>query len=380
MAETEENIKPLEAKKLMDSFANRTGITGKKGDAEERYLWTDAFAMQTFFGLSHIYNDPGYSKYAFDLIDLVHNTLGSFHPEDPNKGPLSRFTGAEANEHPTAGGLRIGKKLPERRKDQPLNENLEWERDGQYFHYTTRWVYALLQAQRESGEKKYGLWAAELLATGEKFLYSSSQGYRMYWKMSTDLSRPLVTGMGRHDPLEGLICAMTVKEEVPEKATEIESLTEKFKSICKGQNWVTNDSLGIGGLLLNTVKAAGLKTYSELPASSTPERLLQDSLLSLKEYANYNEISYPATGRLAFRECGLSLGLRTLFGMESQIKEEGLLLKPFQDYSALAREIENFWKRSSSQQVSTWTEHLNINAVSLAASLVAKFQPKVFGG
>ena len=27
----------------------------------------------------------------------------------------------------------------------------------------------------------------------------------MYWKMSIDLSYPLVTSMGQHDPLDGLI-------------------------------------------------------------------------------------------------------------------------------------------------------------------------------
>lgn len=381
MVETEENLQPKEARRLMESFAARTGLTGKKGDPEERYLWTDAFAVQTFFGLFHIYNDEVYSRHAFDLIDLVHKTLGSFHPEDPRKGTISGPESKEAEEHPTAGGLRIGKRLPERREDQPFNENLEWERDGQYFHYMTRWVYALLQAQRESGDKKYGQWAAELLLTGEKFIYSSSRGgYRMYWKMSTDLTRPLVTGMGRHDPLEGLICAMSVKEAVPERAAVMEPLIKKLKTICEDQNWVTNDSLGIGGLILNTVKAADLKNQKELPPSSTPENLVKDSLLSLQDYLNFKETSYPATGRLAFRELGLSLGLRTILGMKNQVQVEGFSLRPFRDYSSLAKEIEEFWKKPSSQQVSTWREHLNINAVSLAASLVAKFYPRVFAG
>ena len=46
------------------------------------------------------------------------------------------------------GGLRIGKPLPERRADEPLDERLEWDRDGQYFHYLTQWMHALDQASR----------------------------------------------------------------------------------------------------------------------------------------------------------------------------------------------------------------------------------------
>jgi hypothetical protein len=46
-----------------------------------------------------------------------------------------RATGAA---HPTRGGLRIGKKLPERRPGEAFQERLEWERDGQYFHYLTK--------------------------------------------------------------------------------------------------------------------------------------------------------------------------------------------------------------------------------------------------
>lgn len=42
-----------EAQKIMDGFSLRTGLSGNKGDIGQRYLWTDAFAVQTFFGLAH---------------------------------------------------------------------------------------------------------------------------------------------------------------------------------------------------------------------------------------------------------------------------------------------------------------------------------------
>lgn len=380
MVENEIKERPVEAKILMDSFAQRTGLQNNEGNPEERYLWTDAFAVQTFFGLYHTFGEETYKNYAFKLIDMVHETLGSYHPDDPRTGKLSGLSGEEAKKHPTAGGLRIGKKLPERLEEQSFNERLEWERDGQYFHYITRWIHALLQAGIESGEKKYNFWAAELFLASDKFIYSSGTEPRMYWKLSTDLSRPLVTGMGGHDPLEGLVCAVSVKEAIPEKAVEVEPITSKFYSMCRNQYWATSDSLGIGGLLLNTLKAVSLEDTKDFPPSSRPKALLEESLESLETYRKLKESDYSASRRLAFRECGLSLGLRSLYGAKEDLLEKGMAGEKIEDYLYLAEEIEEFWKKPSNQQVSTWIDHLNINAVSLAASLVAQTYPEVFSG
>ena len=64
--------------------------------------------------------------------------------------------------HPTAGGLRIGKSLKERSANEPLDERLEWDRDGQYFHYLTKWVHALCQTAFALGDFEYARWAVEL--------------------------------------------------------------------------------------------------------------------------------------------------------------------------------------------------------------------------
>ncbi len=380
MEKNDEKEQPVEARILMDAFAQRTGVRNNQGNTEDRYLWTDAFAVQTFFGLSHAFGNGTYEDYAFKLIDMVHETLGSYHPDDSRTGKLSGLSGEQARKHPTAGGLRIGKKLPERRKDRPFNERLEWERDGQYFHYITRWIHALLQAGVESGEKKYTFWAAELLLASDKFIYSSGIGPRMYWKMTTDLSRPLVSGMGGHDPLEGLICAVAVKEAIPEKAVDLDSITLKFYSMCENQHWATTDSLGIGGLLLNTLKAVNMEETKDFPPSSKPKRLLEESIESLENYQNLKETGYAASRRLAFRECGLSLGFRSLYGAKEELRSKGLAVDKLEEYLYLAREIEEFWKEPSNQLVPTWIDHLNINTVSLAASLVARRYPEVFSG
>lgn len=369
-----------EARKLLDDYARRTGLVGGEGDVGRRYLWTDAFAVQAFFGLKHAFGDNTYKERALKLIELVHEKLGRYHQDDPRKGWISGLAEEEGRKHPTAGGLRIGKIMAERAPDEAFHERLEWERDGQYFHYITRWINALLQAEQETGEQRYAVWAAELLQAGGKFIDKSGGRLRMYWKMSIDLSRPLVPSMGAHDPLEGLICAKSTLEAAPEKAAGLEPLIRDFKQLCAGHDWSTADALGIGGLLLNTLRAAGLSTTkSTLPEEIKPEKLLADSLAGLQVYVRMHKANRPAHQRLAFRECGLSLGLRALYGLRERSAAIGPELGELDSFMSLADEIEDFWKEPEKQRASSWTEHLDINAVSLASSLVARQHPFVFG-
>ncbi|MDX1676054.1 MAG: hypothetical protein R3314_14765, partial [Longimicrobiales bacterium] len=123
-----------QAKSLLDGFADVTGLT--EDGRERRYLWTDAFAVCTWLGL-------GQRDRALELVDRVHHTLGKHRPDDEREGWISGLSDAEAEACPTAGGLRIGKPLPERGPDDPYDRRLEWERDGQYFHYLTKWMRAL---------------------------------------------------------------------------------------------------------------------------------------------------------------------------------------------------------------------------------------------
>ena len=142
------------ARGLMDAFLRDTGVTGSA--PVRRYLWTDAFAVCTLLELHRLEALPpagkeSYGALALRLVDQVHHTLGQHRPDDPRRGWLNGRVGAAAEAHPTAAGLRIGKPFPERTPDEPENRTLEWERDGQYFHYLTRWMHALgrVAAQEE---------------------------------------------------------------------------------------------------------------------------------------------------------------------------------------------------------------------------------------
>jgi hypothetical protein len=62
-------------------------------------------------------------------------------------------------------GFGSAKGSPERRPDQAFDERLEWDRDGQYFHYLTKWMHALDQLTRSTGKPQFNVWARELAET-----------------------------------------------------------------------------------------------------------------------------------------------------------------------------------------------------------------------
>src|SRR5437762_4046238 len=191
--------------RLMSEFATRTGLTSAARE-QGRYLWTDAFAVCNCVELFRRTNDQDYLRCATELIEKVHHVLGRYRDDDVRSGWISGLDEDAGRQHPTAGGLRIGKSLPERDAHETMDERLEWDRDGQYFHYVTKWMHALCQASFVMGEPDYSRWAAELGAAAfTGFVRRSRFGevLGVYWKMSTDLSRPLVAASGLHDALDG---------------------------------------------------------------------------------------------------------------------------------------------------------------------------------
>jgi len=366
--------------KLMDDFLDRTGISGAGGDIKRRYLWTDAFAVQACFALARQYDNNDYYRHALKLIDQVHFTLGRHRPDDVRTGWISNLSEDEGRENPVSNGLRIGKNLPERPEGESYNPGTEWNRDGQYFHYLTRWFNTLIQAFRETGEKRYAELAVELIKAGGKFIRKDGDSVRMVWKMNIDLTEPVVETMGAHDPLEGLLCVITAMILVPGSRHELEPLREEMTALCRGMNWFTDDPLGIGGLLLNTARSFELgKRDEKLPSGIRPASLFAAALDGLQIFSgNVYDHRQPPEYRLAFRECGLSLGFRVLYGLRESFSSFNINLDKLSHYLALANEIENFWTTERSRQSLTWSDHRDINAVSLASSILANGLPQAF--
>src|SRR6185369_3242572 len=143
-----------EVSAIMLDYAAITGLS-PLGEAPRRYLWTDAFALCNLLELFRLTNDGQWRDLALQLVDQVHHVLGRHRDADPRSGWISGLADAEGELHPTRGGLRIGKVLNERGEGQPYDERLEWDQDGQYYHYLTKWMHALNRISRVTGSPLY---------------------------------------------------------------------------------------------------------------------------------------------------------------------------------------------------------------------------------
>ena len=358
----------------MDDFLERTGVVG--GAPPRRYLWTDAFAVCTLLGLAREAGDKHDRELALELVDQVHHVLGRHRDDDPRSGWISGLGEAEGEEHPTAGGLRIGKELGERWPEEPFDERREWDRDGQYLHYLTKWMHALLQVARATGDEVYHRWAVELArAAHAAFTVRSQGGLRMVWKMSIDLSRPLVPSMGQHDPLDALVTYLQLTAAADGSAGLDEEIREAA-AIAGEVRLPTTDPLGIGGLLGDACRLLQL----EAGGDGRPEltgRVLTACGASLQAFAGDRSLRLPASGRLAFRELGLAIGLHGAERMDGLLQQLGSrrradlrpLVHELEPQVPLAGRIEAFWRDPAARRAPTWTEHEDINAVMLATSL-----------
>jgi hypothetical protein len=414
------NVAP--AREIMREFARLTGLD-PAGSPPRRYLWTDAFAVCNYLELFRQTKDDAFRDLALRLVGQVHHTLGRHRDDEPRKGWISGLGEEKGDRHPTAGGLRIGKRLPERRRDEPIHDRLEWDQDGQYYHYLTKWMHALNRVSRATGDPGFNRWAMELAKIAHtRFTYIPRTGgqKRMYWKMSIDLTYPLVPSMGQHDPLDGLLtyCELQLAAEKdftqspqPDLSREIADMA----GICRGMSLETEDPLGTGGLLFDASRIAqimikgclgergdtglkggpgfkmdpclkggpGFMVDTVLKAGTMFPRLLGSvvdaALIGLEAFADSGSLRLPAGYRLAFRELGLSIGLSGvgrllhlihehtgLFGEDSSLQVQAEAL---QSYIPMGEAIEKFWLDSRNQEAGSWTEHREINMVMLATSI-----------
>jgi hypothetical protein len=371
---------------MMIEFAKLTGLSPATR-SPRRYLWTDAFAVCNFLELYHQTKEEKYRLFAVQLVDQVHTTLGRHRDDDGRTGWISGLPEEEGKMHPTQGGLRIGKRLNERRPGDPFDERLEWDRDGEYFHYLTKWMHALNRVSRVTGDLRYNRWAMELGKTAHaRFVYVPPDGAqkRMYWKMSIDLSYPLVPSMGHHDPLDGLITynqlqATGAKDPKRPLALDLSAEISEMADMCEGKSWATGDPLGVGGLLFDAYRVAQLTIGRNIVQTDLLRVLLDSSVLGLESYLREDPLNSPAGYRLAFRELGLSIGLRAVEELQRLLvhnkdlfrQKHGLYpqIETLMAYVPLHDTIETFWLKRANQESDSWVEHRDINMVMLATSL-----------
>jgi hypothetical protein len=377
-----------QAAALMGVFAERTGVTGT--NVPRRYLWTDAFAVCNFLGLARATGREQYLEIAQSLVAQVHQVLGRHRADSPRSGWLSGLSELEGSAHPTFGGLRIGKKLPERSEGERFDEHLEWDRDGQYFHYLTKWMHALDRMAHATGEIRYNCWARELATAAHRaFVVGERGGKHMVWKMSTDLSRALVPSMGQHDPLDGWLTCVELEVTANElrstdRGPDLHIPINEFVQVARTANLVTRDPLGLGGLLVDVSRVIRLLSASDLVSVQLLQLLLRAARIGLGQYALQGDLSEPVERRLAFRELGLAIGIKALgtaqnalsaasvqrerwLGTRSASLEQQLIA--LSRYRALSSQIESFWLEPANRESDGWVEHQDINDVMLATCL-----------
>jgi hypothetical protein len=378
------------AQAIMREFATSTGLSGSDREAR-RYLWTDAFAVCNYLGLFQETGDQALLGLATRLVDQVHEQLARHRRDSRQSGWLSGLPEEEARIHPTCAGLRIGKPLDERQAGEPEDDTLEWQQDGQYFHYLTRWMHALNRVGQQTRNPAYHRWAVELAQTAHRsFVYRSEPGgpMRMYWKMSIDLSRPLVRSMGHHDPLDALVSYLQLEATTrrlagrPGEAAATPSLQpqiEDFSAMCAGRRWATGDDLGIGCLLIAACHLAQLLAGGSVEDTGLLETLLTDSASSLHAYTTANRLGSPAEYRLAFREFGLAIGLQAVATVQQSVEAHPQrfdqprrlteMVSRLQAFCGMSRSIVEFWLAAPHRTAKSWLDHADINTVMLATSL-----------
>jgi hypothetical protein len=206
----------------------------------------------------------------------------------------------------------------------------------------------------------------------------------MYWKMSIDLSRPLVPSMGQHDPLDGFVTynelqATAANDPEKSRGKDLRAEILDMANICKGKSWTTDDPLGIGGLLFDACRVAQLMVNGNLEQTGLLETLLESSLIGLDSFVKENSLKLPVGYRLAFRELGLSIGLQAVEKIRELIERKSALsgkkdslrsvVKSLSRYAGLREMIEKFWVENADKEAGSWIAHRHINGVMLATSL-----------
>lgn len=197
---------------------------GEKG----RYLWTDAFGVCNYVTLACETGDPAYLGQADALITEVHETLGR------DRGGHQRL-GSATKQEPTRGGLRIGKLHGEGHPDG----------DDQYFHYLTKWAFALNQMSLATRRPVYNDWAVQLMeAAHPHFVIGSGMDHpRMFWKITIDMQRPLVSSEGNLDPFDGLVTYRILQEASGSRdmlQNEIQDMERMVMNECQRKTVVWN--------------------------------------------------------------------------------------------------------------------------------------------
>ncbi|KAK9371653.1 uncharacterized protein V1513DRAFT_454995 [Lipomyces chichibuensis] len=257
------------------------------GGHRGRYLWTDAFGVLNFLTLYKETNQAKYLDFAKRLTQTVHDVLGC------TRDGASRLPGA-TDQNALGGGLRIGKIDAE----GP-------DGDGQYHHYLTLWMFALNRVSVAAEDRIYNDQAISLARAIHPhfFLRRKTPNPRMVWKISTDMSRPLVASQGHLDATTGYVVFQLLQATANEGPILGEEISD-YKRVMDltETRYESNDTLDLGMALWIAHWCGRTETWAEDMSQSCVRSLHR--IFSEERYAERTLVH-----RLAFREFGALMGI-----------------------------------------------------------------------
>jgi hypothetical protein len=300
----------------------------------------DAFGVCNFLTLYKETSNDHYLNLAKNLTSAVHDILGR------TRDGKSRLPNA-SDAAPLAGGLRIG-------KDSASGPDC----DGQYHHYLTLWMFALNRLSLASREKIYNDLAIQLArAIHPRFVYNrESSRPRMVWKMSMDLSHPLVRSEGNLDPIDGFVMFRLLQQTDGPDSAALKDEIEGYRKIVntKWQHYSSEDPLDLG-MTLWTSHWFGVGDTEEEWSSSLLNAAKRDTLL----LAESGYFGSSRRRRLAFREFGTCVGIKTALAGEPNTR-----------FEIIASKILESWEKDMDVSSSDEMDDLGpINLVMYAAAL-----------
>ena len=359
----------------MMRFAERTGLVS--GRSPMRYLWTDAFAVCNFLGLARATGEARYTRarapagrpgargartvpgrrFAHRVAERARRGGG--------RGPIPRAAAcASARSSPSAG--------PANRSTSGSSGTGTASTSTTSPSGCTPSIRCRARRGSRASTSGRGSWPRRPTAPSPTDA-SGPGGRRLVWKMSIDLSRPLVPSMGQHDPLDGLItCA-----QLQTTASMLPSDTARAGPRRGGRRLRDHDR---GARLVDPGPARPRRSHDGrlsrraadasrgLPDGELLDTLLAVALEGLPHYARQGDLRLPVSSRLAFRELGLAIGLRAI-----ELVERDQALTRY----SLARLGDRSPSGSipSTRPPGSWAEHRDINEVMLATSLVPEGVP-----
>lgn len=229
-----------------------------------RYLWTDAFGLVLLVSLFEETEDKKYLDMAESLVKEVYRVLGRKR------------------------GIRIGE---------------EPDRDGQYYHYLSVWLFALWRLGQII--PKYAEMAVDLVKQTHSSFVIKGEG--VIWKMKEDLSEAYPGyGMGAIDQFEGYVVYRLIDGGtgvLEEEISEMKELVEKsYKSVDVNQDLGAGMILWISQFYPDELWARHLREKSL--------KKLEKMWISPQGY--FCRSTHYRNVKFAFTNYGISLGLQSV--------------------------------------------------------------------